>query len=188
MDTSQPRPPQTDSPATDGMVSPAEALPSAAPQAAWPERVDAGERAVAYRLRVAAPAEELWALLADPHRHHEVDGSGTVRPRVQGPHRLEVGGRFTVAMRKYGLPYRITSTVTAAEPGRVVEWEHPGGHRWRWEFAPVEGDPTATDVTEVFDYSAVRPAQARAYELLRLDRDNARGIRASLTRLAARHL
>ena len=162
------------------------ALPQAAAQASWPTRVDLGERQVAYRHTVAAPAAELWALLADPHRHHEVDGSGTVRPRVSGPHRLGLGDRFTVAMRKHGLPYRMGSTVTAAEEGRLIEWAHPAGHRWRWELQDNADGTTA--VTEVFDYSWVRPAQARAYELLRLDRENARSIRASLTRLAARHL
>lgn len=161
-------------------------LPSAAVQAAWPARIDVGEHQVAYRLTVAAPPAELWALLADPHRHHEVDGSGTVKQKVTGPHRLAVGDQFTVAMKKYGVPYRMTSTVTAADEGALIEWAHPGGHRWRWEL--VENADGATDVTEIFDYSWVRPAQARAYELLRLDRDNARGIRSSLTRLAARHL
>lgn len=161
------------------------APPQAAKQAAWPERVEVGERQVAYRLTVRAGADELWALLADPHRHHEVDGSGTVKPRVEGPHRLAVGDRFRVHMKKYRVPYVMPLTVTGSEPGRLIEWAHPGGHRWRWEFRD-NGDGT-TDVTETFDYSGVGERQAKAYELLRLQKENARGISASLTRLAARH-
>ena len=161
------------------------ALPQAAAQAAWPERVDVGERQVAYRLTVNAGADELWALLADPHRHHEVDGSGTVKEKVEGPHRLAVGDRFTVHMKKYRIPYVMGLTVTGSEPGRLIEWAHPGGHRWRWEFRD-NGDGT-TDVTETFDYSWVGDRQARAYELLRLQRENGRGISSSLTRLAARY-
>ncbi|WP_275585233.1 hypothetical protein, partial [Stenotrophomonas maltophilia] len=68
-----------------------------------------------YRVTVAAPAHELWAMLADPHRHHEADGSGTVRPKVSGPHRLAVGDRFRVAMRKYGVPYTMPLTATAVD-------------------------------------------------------------------------
>ena len=53
-------------------------------------------------------------------------------------------------MKMYGVPYRITSTVTALKPNEVVEWRHPVGHRWRWEFESLS--PTLTRVTETFDY------------------------------------
>lgn len=174
------------SPDDGGARRPADARPSAAKQAGWPERVDAGAHRVAFRHTVAAPAEELWALLADPHRHHEVDGSGTVQATVVGPHRLATGDRFTVRMRKFGVPYRMTNTVTEAEPSRVIEWRHPGGHRWRWEF--LDAGDGATEVTETFDYSHLSKAAMRVHELARTPQDNARGIRASLTRLAALHL
>ncbi|WP_295016859.1 SRPBCC family protein [uncultured Micrococcus sp.] len=165
---------------------PAAVRPSAAVQAGWPERVDAGPHRVAYRHTVAAPAEELWAMLADPHRHHEVDGSGTVQATVVGPHRLAAGDRFTVAMRKFGVPYRMTNTVTEAEASRVIEWRHPAGHRWRWEF--LDAGEGVTEVTETFDYSHLPEAAIRAHELARTPQANARGIRASLTRLAALRL
>ena len=41
--------------------------------------VEVGPRKVARRVTVNAPAADLFALAADPHRHHELDGSGTVR-------------------------------------------------------------------------------------------------------------
>lgn len=41
--------------------------------------VDAGPRAVSRRITVHAPAAEIFALVANPHRHPELDGSGTVR-------------------------------------------------------------------------------------------------------------
>ena len=179
--------PSSATPETGPAAAPSSSgLPQAAPQAAWPERVETGEHQVSYRATVAAPAHELWAMLADPHRHHEADGSGTVRPRVSGPHRLAVGDRFRVAMRKYGVPYTMTLTATAVDEDELVEWAHPGGHRWRWAFRD-NGDGT-TEVTETFDYSWARPAVRRAYELLRVPADNGRGIKSSLTRLAGRHL
>ena len=108
--------PSSATPETESAAAPSSSgLPQAAPQAAWPERVETGEHQVSYRVTVAAPAHELWAMLADPHRHHEADGSGTVRPKVSGPHRLAVGDRFRVAMRKYGVPYTMTLTATAVD-------------------------------------------------------------------------
>lgn len=133
---------------------------------------------------VQAPAEEVFALVADPHRHGELDGSGTVRGTTSGPSRLSQGARFSVAMRQYGVPYRITSRVTQFEEGRVVEWRHPAGHRWRWEVTPVT--PTTTRVTETFDYSTVPSVQGKVLELLGVPGQNAAGIEATLRQLASR--
>ena len=146
--------PSSATPETESAAPSSSGLPQAAPQAAWPERVETGEHQVSYRATVAAPAHELWAMLADPHRHHEADGSGTVRPKVSGPHRLAVGDRFRVAMRKYGVPYTMTLTATAVDEDELVEWAHPGGHRWRWAFRD-NGDGTTEVNTEKL--TALRP-------------------------------
>jgi hypothetical protein len=130
--------------------------------ASSPMTVDIGDRQVARSIVVNAPVDELFALVANPHRYHELDGSGTVRNQAEGPERLNEGDRFTVHMRIYGVPYMITSTVTRAEPGKVVEWQHPAGHRWRYEFEPLE--PLETRVTETFDYRDCKVA--RVYEML----------------------
>ena len=175
--------PQHASPAA---LNPETGLPTSAPQAGWPEAVDTGPLQVSYRIRVNAPAAELYSILANPHRHHEVDGSATVQYAKTGPDRLTVGDEFSIAMRKFGVPYTMTLTVTAADADQLVEWQHPGGHRWRWRFED-QGDGT-TVVTETFDYSWTRHVVARGYELTRRPQDNANGIRASLTRLAGRYL
>ncbi len=91
--------------------------------------VDAGPRKVARRVTVNAPASEVFGLVADPRRHGELDGSGTVRDTAKSPDVLTEGAQFSVRMRMFGLPYRITSTVTEFEKDRVVEWRHPLGHR-----------------------------------------------------------
>jgi hypothetical protein len=113
--------------------------------------VDTGHRKVSRAAEVHAPAGELFDIVADPHRHAELDGSGTVMGIVGGPRRLDQGARFSVKMKQYGVPYRITSRVTDFDDGHVVEWRHPLGHRWRWELAPSSADPAR--VTETFDYS-----------------------------------
>lgn len=145
--------------------------------------VGAGPRRVTRRVRVRAPAAEIFPLVADPRRHAELDGSGTIRDvPVKGPHDLKTGDRFTVGMKMLGVPYSITSTVTEFEPDRLIEWQHPMGHRWRWELAELE--PGLTQVTETFDYSASRTA--RLLELVSFPAKNANGITATLKALATR--
>ena len=146
--------------------------------------VDSGARRVTRQVLVHAPPAELFALVADPRRHPELDGSGTVRDaEVTGPDTLSKGARFSVGMKQYGVPYRITSTVTAFTDGRLVEWQHPMGHRWRWEL--VESEPGTTQVTETFDYSTAK--SPRILELVGQPAKNAKGIENTLAALAARY-
>lgn len=149
--------------------------------------VDAGPRQVSRSVEVDAPAAELYAMAADPRRHHELDGSGTVRDNIKVPAKLVVGSKFSTHMKMYGLPYRITSTVTALEPNQVVEWRHPLGHRWRWEFESLS--PTRTRVTETFDYSRAGAIKngLKYYERTGFRKANAAGIEATLAKLRDRY-
>ena len=152
-------------------------------------KVDAGPKRVARRILVKAPAAEVFAIVSDPHRHPELDGSGTVRDvAIKGPHHLAVGDRFTVGMKQYGVPYKITSTVTEVQDGpdgKVIEWQHPLGHRWRWDLVEATpGDDKITEVTETFDYSTAKlPIMITAFGY---DGKNAEGITSTLQRLASR--
>ncbi len=151
--------------------------------ASSPMTVDTGDRQVARSIVVNAPVDELFAFVANPHRHHELDGSGTVRNQAEGPERLNESDRFTVHMRIYGVPYMITSTVTRSEPGKVVEWRHPAGHRWRYEFEPL--GPSETRVTETFDYRDCKVA--KVYEMLGVPEKNSSGIERTLEKLAHKY-
>ncbi|MDT5207803.1 MAG: hypothetical protein QOF67_218 [Mycobacterium sp.] len=148
--------------------------------------VDAGPRQVSRSVEVAAPAEELFAIVADPRRHGELDGSGTVRENASGPAKLVAGARFSTKMRMYGLPYRITSTVTALKPGALIEWRHPFGHHWRWEFEQIS--PTLTRVTETFDFrdTGVKD-RVNYYTLMGFVKGNVTGIEATLAKLRDRY-
>jgi hypothetical protein len=149
--------------------------------------VDAGPRQVSRSVEVAAPAAELFAYVADPRRHQDVDGSGTVRENVIAPATFAAGERFSTKMRMLGLPYRITSTVTAVTPGALIEWRHPFGHRWRWEFDEIS--PTLTRVTETFDFRNAGPVKnaLNYYTLTGFVKSNARGIEATLGKLRDRY-
>ena len=146
---------------------------------------DAGTRRVSRRVVVPAPAGPIFDLVADPHRHAELDGSGTVRDSsVSGPDRLSSDAKFTVPMKQFGVPYRITSRVIEVIDGKVVEWQHPLGHRWRWEFDPASEH--STRVTETFDYSRISGSKAKLLELFGVPKQNATGIESTLRKLQQR--
>lgn len=134
-------------------------------------------RSVSRTVFVPVPPERVFALLADPARHADLDGSGTVRGRVSGPARLSQGARFGMRMRIV-VPYVIRNTVVEFEEGRRIAWRHVGRHVWRWDLRPVEG---GTEVTETFDWSgALVP---KALELVKAPAQNTRSIEKSLARL-----
>jgi uncharacterized protein YndB with AHSA1/START domain len=134
-------------------------------------------RTVSASTVVAAPPDEVFALLANPHRHHEFDGSGTVRGAVSGPQRLALGDRFGMNM-KITLPYRITNRVVEFEPDRRIGWCHFAKAIWRYELEPV---PAGTRITETFDYGG--SPVAKGMELVGFPKGNAKSIRDTLRRL-----
>jgi hypothetical protein len=149
--------------------------------------VDAGRNQVSRSVEVHAPAADLFAIVADPRRHHELDGSGTVGENIRAPQRLVAGARFTTKMMMFGVPYRITSTVTAMKPDELIEWRHPVGHHWRWEFAAIT--PTITRVTETFDYrhTGLLKDRLKYYERTGFAKRNAAAIEGTLTKLRNRY-
>jgi uncharacterized protein YndB with AHSA1/START domain len=113
------------------------------------EIVDTGSRwARAARIVVAAPAQDVFDVLADPAQHSAFDGSGTVQSLASGPQRLALGSRFGMRMR-IKVPYRTDNTVVEFEEGRRIAWCHVNKHRWRYELEPLADG--STRVTETFD-------------------------------------
>ena len=104
---------------------------------------------VSRSVRVAAPPAAVFALLTDPVKHAELDGSGTVQGVVDAPARLELGSVFRMRMKGYST----TNTVVEYEPDALIAWRHRGRHVWRWQLRAVG---TGTEVTETFDYTAKR--------------------------------
>jgi Polyketide cyclase / dehydrase and lipid transport len=149
--------------------------------------VDRGPHQVSRRVEVAAPVADLYAMVADPRRHHELDGSGTVGDNITVPAQLLEGSKFSTHMKMFGLPYRITSTVTSLKPNEVFEWRHPLGHRWRWEFESLS--PTLTRVTETFDYrdAGALKNKLKYYERTGFRKANASGIEKTLGKLRDRY-
>lgn len=139
------------------------------------------ERKVSVSRVVPAPPEEIFDLLADPRRHGEIDGSGSVQGVLPDtPERLSLGAKFGMQM-KVGLPYKIKNEVVEFDEGRRLAWRHFGHHVWRYELEPVEG---GTEVTETFDWGPSRAP--RFYELMSYPEKNKKSMEATLDRLAAR--
>ena len=110
-------------------------------------------RVVTVERFIRASPYAIFDVLADPSRHAEIDGSGTVKAsRAGAPERLSLGATFGVDMQ-LGLPYRIKNTVVEFEDGRLIAWRHFGGHIWRYRLEAAEG---GTKVTEEFDYRRAR--------------------------------
>ncbi|MCO1654412.1 SRPBCC family protein [Pseudonocardia humida] len=136
------------------------------------------DREVSASTVVAAAPAEVFELLADPRRHREFDGSGTVRTAVAGPPRLGPGARFGMAMH-WGLPYRIRNTVVEFEEGSRIAWRHFGRHVWCYRLEPVPG---GTRITESFDWGP--SLSPWALEKWGAPARNLASIRATLRRLS----
>jgi uncharacterized protein YndB with AHSA1/START domain len=107
---------------------------------------------------IPAPPDSIFALLADPRRHRDIDGSGSVREAKGTPQRVKLGDKFGMQM-KAGIPYSMVSTVIEFEDDRRIAWQSrppgvfgkiSGGRIWRYELEPVDG---GTRVRETWDIS-----------------------------------
>ncbi len=109
---------------------------------------------------IPAPAAEIFDLLADPDRHTDIDGSGTVRGVTGRPSgRLKLGSVFGMSM-KMGIGYSTRNVVVEFDEGRLIAWQTLAaeplskivtGRVWRYVLEPV---PDGTRVTETWDISA----------------------------------
>ena len=127
---------------------------------------------------VSAPAQMIFDLLADPRRHSEIDGSGSVQSaQINAPERLSLNATFGMQM-KIGLSYKITNTVVEFEEGKTIAWRHFGGHIWRYILEPVDG---GTKVTEQFDWN--KSKSPLVLKLRKSPQENAKAMEKTLENL-----
>lgn len=145
------------------------------------ETVNAGDKQVSRSAIVNMPAAEIFAMVVNPHRHHELDGSGTVGENISGPDRLTVGAKFGTHMKQFGMKYRTTSTITRVEDNAVVEWQLGIGQKWRWELEAL--GPDQTRVTETWDIREIPAIAAFGMRVMGMFNRNAKGIEETLKKL-----
>lgn len=126
---------------------------------------------VALRRTVDAPADTVFAILADPTTHQAIDGTGWVREPLNGTPIAGVGQIFRMAMyfdnpNEDDNHYEVANRVTVFDPPRAIAWQTGqgaddanlefGGWFWRYDLEPVADDRTT--VTLTYDWSAVPQA------------------------------
>jgi len=130
---------------------------------------------------VPAPAQMIFDLLADPRRHGEIDGSGSIQSaQINAPERLSLNATFGMQM-KIGVRYKITNTVVEFEENKTIAWRHFGGHIWRYILEPADG---GTKVTEQFDWNTSK--SPLILKLRKSPQDNAKSIEKTLENLVKR--
>ena len=125
-----------------------------------PEAGPASAGRVMVKRRVAAPAHAIFALVCDPARHVDIDGSGMLRAAPDARPLTAVGQTFDIEMDRRPLgdvpntralqqlvmtvpDYLVRCTVTQLIPGRLIEWavraagKPPSGHVYGWKIEPL---------------------------------------------------
>ena len=115
------------------------------------------------RIVINASAEKIFAILANPNRHKEIDGSSTIQENISGPDKLILCSKFGMKMH-LGVDYRILNTVVEYKENSLIGWRHVG--RWIWRYELVNLSPQMTQVTETFDASRA-PLISKAWLSLR---------------------
>jgi hypothetical protein len=106
----------------------------------------------AARIQIAASPSTIFAILSNPRRHKEIDGSSTITSNISGPEKLQLGSKFGMQMR-LGINYRITNKVVEFQENELIAWRHLGRWVWRYELKAI--GPNLTQVTETFDGSRI---------------------------------
>ena len=131
---------------------------------------------------IAAPAAEIFELIADPYQQPRWDGNDNLSEAPPGQRVHAVGDAFLMTTTAGNV--RENHVVEFVE-GHRIAWRpsEPGqpapGHLWRWVLEPI--DASLTRVTHTYDWTQLTDEK----RLPRARATTADKLRASLDRLAA---
>ena len=140
-------------------------------------------RVVSYERIIAAPHDQIFALIADPAAQPRWDGNDNLRVAVDGQRVRAVGDVFVMTLT---MGSERENHVVEFEEGRRIAWRPadpgrpPAGHLWRWELEPL--DDGRTLVRHTYDWSEL--TDPKRFERARAT--TADRLRASVDRLADR--
>jgi uncharacterized protein YndB with AHSA1/START domain len=117
---------------------------------------------------IAAPADEIFAVLCDPQGHVAIDSTGMLQD-ADGEPVEAVGDSFVVHMDRESLndfpemgKYDVTVSIREFEPDKLIAWTVLGrirpqlGHVYGYRLEPSE-DGKSTLVTAFYDWSGIDP-------------------------------
>jgi uncharacterized protein YndB with AHSA1/START domain len=139
---------------------------------------DAGVRVVRAGREIAAGADRIFELIADPAQQPRWDGNDNLAEAPAGQRVHAVGDVFTMTTTKGNVR---ENHVVEFDEGRVIAWKpaepghEPFGHLWRWELQPIDASRTLVthtyDWTELTDASRFPRARATTSDRLRASLD-----------------
>ncbi len=139
-------------------------------------------RVVKAQREIAASADRIFELIADPAQQPRWDGNDNLREAAPGQRVRAVGDVFTMRLTRGGVR---DNHIVDYEEGRRIAWrpavqgKSPPGHLWTWELQPL--DQSRTLVTQTYDWSELKDRS----RIPRARATTAEKLQASLDRLAA---
>ena len=124
------------------------------------DSIDPALKVVTAEIDIAAPAEAVFELIADPQRQPEWDGNDNLGSAVDGQRIREAGTSFITTLTK-GVD-RENHIVDFVE-GRRIAWKpsevggEPFGQKWVWEIEPI-GDESCR-ARQTYDWTELRDPQ-----------------------------
>ena len=131
---------------------------------------------------IAASAERIFSLIADPAQQPRWDGNDNLVEAAGGQRVRTVGDVFSMTTTRGNVR---DNYVVEFEEGRRIAWrpaepgQEPPGHLWRWELEPI--GPSRTRVTHTYDWTDLTDER----RLPRARATTADKLQASMDRLAA---
>ena len=119
------------------------------------------EKSMTVDRTIPASAKDIFAVLSNPARHTELDGSGFVRSDDHTDRITASGQTFRMNMTgdHMGGDYQTDNVVSAFDPDKMIGWKtapagsEPPGWEWLWELKPEGSDSTHVSLT--YDWAKV---------------------------------
>jgi uncharacterized protein YndB with AHSA1/START domain len=131
---------------------------------------------------IAASAESIFELIADPSQQPRWDGNDNLGEAPTGQRVSALGDVFRMILTKGSIR---ENHIIEFEEGRRIAWhpsepgKQPPGHLWRWELEPIDQDRTR--VIHTYDWTQLTDEK----RMERARKTTAGNLRASIDRLAA---